>query len=71
MADDLIQLKRLQRLERKPGDVLVLSFQRPLSAAQHAAVRRHWEVVMGDAPLLILDAGATIGVVTPEPPRGD
>jgi hypothetical protein len=52
----------MARLKCEPGDVFVMKFDRPLSKDMADRVREYWSGTMGDAKLLILDVGVTLGV---------
>jgi hypothetical protein len=70
MAEEIRFLGDMQRLRPEPGDVYVVSSERPLSMEQCNRIRQWWEKGMGDAKLLIVDCGLKLGVIAaPEKPQ--
>lgn len=56
---------RLQRLDMKPGDKYVLTVDGHISMETAAHIRDTWNKFMGsDVPVLILDKGWKIGVIS-------
>lgn len=60
----------LQRLAAQPGDVFILSIDRPVSRAQHEAICEYWKSATGDVKLLVLDAGMRLAAVGTAAARG-
>lgn len=66
--DDITAVGELQRVEARPGDVFVLHVPKPMSREQAATfMELAWRPIMGDAPLLFVDGGARLGVVSQAP----
>lgn len=53
----------LQRLRPEPGDVFVMHYGGMLTREQGEAIRRLWKEAMGDAKLLVLERGITLGCI--------
>jgi hypothetical protein len=53
----------LHRIDRKAGDVFVLSVDADISAAVADNITQIWQTKMGDAPLLILTRGMKLGAI--------
>jgi hypothetical protein len=52
----------IKRIRVQPGDVFVLSCDRPMSDPQIERIRRQWREVMGETRMLVLHDGMTLGV---------
>lgn len=63
----------MQRLQYQPGDVFVLRTDQSLMQHQLDQLRAHLRSVIGDeAPVLVLQGGMSLGLVTPAvPSNGD
>jgi len=58
-------LGELVRLQLKPDDVCVLMVRSAVSAEQAAKFAEHWRIKFGDIPLMVLDNGMRLGVLSP------
>ena len=57
----------LMKLNVSPGDVFVVMPKRPISEATAEALRIVWEEHFGDdSPLVVLEEGMRIGVLSPD-----
>ena len=64
MTEDLIEHGQLLRIQ--PGDRLIIRFDRPLTDADVAEVRRRIDSKLGDTPYLIIGKGIDVTVLRQE-----
>lgn len=63
MSGEIRFLGDLQRVDRRPGDLFVLSVDQVLSMEQAARIRSEWKEIVGDERLLIVTRGYRLGLV--------
>lgn len=59
--------KLVERVQFRPGDVLVLHHPHRLSIAQRKHIRQHLELMFPDNKILVLEEGMRLTVAGPEP----